>query len=164
MTPDELLAEPDGLDTGTLTDAIVTRFHHVHSKELPELIEQARRVEAVHKAHPAVPAGLAGLLQQMLGELTLHMQKEEIVLFPQMNKGAQMPLIFPITKMMAEHQEHGAHLVAIRSLTNNLTIPDDGCSTWRELYAGLTKFANDLVEHVHIENDVLFPRFMADAA
>lgn len=164
MTADELLAEPAGLDTTTLTAAIVTRFHRVHSKELPELIELAGRIEAVHREHPSVPRGLAALLQTMLGELTMHMQKEEIVLFPQMNKGAQMPLIFPIAKMMAEHQEHGAHLDEIRKLTGDLTVPEDGCSTWRTLYADLGKFADDLVEHVHIENDILFPRFMADAA
>jgi len=72
---------PANLDTKTLTETIVTHFHRVHSKEMPELIQLAERVEAVHKDHPAVPTGLAALLQQMLGELT-----------------------------MAEHQEHGGHL------------------------------------------------------
>lgn len=160
----ESVSSPADLDTKTLTETIVTRFHRVHSKEIPELVQLAGRVEAVHKDHPAVPAGLAALLQQMLGELTVHMQKEEIVLFPQMCNGAMMPLVFPITAMMAEHQEHGGHLEDIRKLTNDLTVPEDGCPTWRALYAGLAKFADDLVEHIHIENNILFPRFLVDTA
>lgn len=163
MEPGQALAEPADLDTQTLTETIVTRFHRVHSQEIPELIQLAERVEAVHKDHPAVPAGLAALLQRVLGELTMHMQKEEIVLFPQMNRGATMPLVFPITAMMAEHQDHGAHLDEIRNLTNGLNVPEDGCRTWQALYAGLAKFADDLVEHIHIENDILFSRFLTDA-
>lgn len=158
------VSSPADLDTTTLTETIVTRFHRVHSEEIPELIRLAERVEVVHKDHPVVPAGLAALLQQMLGELTVHMQKEEIVLFPQMRKGAMMPLTFPITTMMAEHQEHGGHLEDIKKLTNDLTAPEDACPTWRALYAGLTKFADDLVEHIHIENNILFPRFLTKPA
>jgi regulator of cell morphogenesis and NO signaling len=153
---------PADLDTKTLTETIVTRFHRVHSKEMPELIQLAERVEAVHKDHPAVPTGLAVLLQQMLGELTVHMQKEEIVLFPQLRNGAMMPLVFPINAMMAEHQEHGGHLETIMKLTADMTVPEDGCPTWRALYTGLAKFADDLVEHIHIENNILFPRFLTD--
>ncbi len=160
----ESVFSPADLDTQTLTETIVTRFHRVHSKEIPELIQLAERVEVVHKDHPAVPAGLAALLQKMLGELTVHMQKEEIVLFPQMCNGATMPLVFPITTMMAEHQEHGGHLEDVRKLTRDLTVPEGGCPTWRALYAGLDKFADDLVEHIHIENNILFPRFLTKPA
>lgn len=154
---------PADLDTKTLTETIVTRFHRVHSQEIPELIRLAERVEVVHKDHPAVPAGLAALLRQVLGELTAHMQKEEIVLFPQMCNGATMPLVFPISVMMAEHQEHGANLEDIRKLTDGMAVPEDGCPTWRALYAGLAKLADDLVEHIHIENNILFLRFLKDA-
>jgi regulator of cell morphogenesis and NO signaling len=160
----ERLPSSADLDTKTLTDTIVTRFHRVHSKEIPELIQLAERVEVVHKDHPAVPTGLAALLRGMLGELTVHMQKEEIILFPQLCKGAMMPLVFPITTMMAEHQEHGAHLEDMKRLTNDLTVPEDGCPTWRALYAGLAKFGDDLIEHIHIENNILFPRFLTNEA
>lgn len=147
-------------ETEPLIDTIITRFHRVHSKELPELIQLAERVEAVHQGHASAPAGLGALLKAILGELTIHMQKEELVLFPQMNNGATMPLQFPISAMMAEHEEHGAHLEEIKRLTGNLELPSDGCGTWRALYSGLAKFADDLVEHIHIENDILFPRFL----
>lgn len=154
------VSTPADLDTGSLIDTIITRFHRVHSKELPELIQLAERVEAVHQEHASVPAGLAALLKTMLGELTIHMQKEELVLFPQMKNGATMPLQFLISTMMAEHQEHGAHLEEIKRLTNDLVVPPDGCMTWRALYSGLTKFMDDLIEHIHIENNILFPRFL----
>ncbi|CCW17271.1 Nitric oxide-dependent regulator DnrN or NorA [Sphingobium indicum BiD32] len=151
---------PADLDTGSLIETIVTRFHRVHSQELPELIRLAERVEVVHQGHVSVPAGLAVLLKAMLGELTIHMQKEELVLFPQMNNGATMPLGFPIAAMMAEHQEHGAQLEEIKRLTHDLAVPADGCMTWRALYSGLAKFMDDLIEHIHIENNILFPRFL----
>lgn len=154
------VSTPADLDTGSLIEAIITRFHRVHSKELPELIQLAERVEAVHQEHASAPTGLAALLKTALGELTIHMQKEELVLFPQMNNGATMPLQFPISTMMAEHQEHGAHLEEVKRLTNDLIVPSDGGMTWRALYSGLTKFMDDLIEHIHIENNILFPRFL----
>jgi len=155
---------PADLDTGSLIELIVSRFHRAHSREIPELIRLAQRVEAVHEKHASVPAGLADLLKRMLGELTIHMQKEELVLFPRMKNGGAMPLQFPIATMMAEHREHGAHLEEIRRLTNGLRVPDDGCATWRALYAGVSKFADDLVEHIHTENNILFPRFQEKPA
>ena len=74
------------LDTNALIETIVTRYHRVHSQELPELIRLAKRVEAVHKEHPSAPAGLASALEHILGELTMHMQKEELILFPRCAK------------------------------------------------------------------------------
>lgn len=153
---------PARLDTAALTETIVTCFHRAHSREIPELIRLAERVETVHANHAAVPAGLAALLRRMFGELTVHMQKEEIVLFPQMNNGATMPPLFPITTMMAEHQRHGERLDDILALTHDLQVPEDACATWRALYSGLAKFAADLAEHIHIENNILFPRFLTN--
>lgn len=148
------------LDPSSLVDIIITRYHRVHSQELPELIRLAERVEEVHRNHPAVPTGLAFLLKDMLGELTIHMQKEELMLFPRMRSGTSQGVQDPISVMMAEHVEHGAHLEALKNLTDNMQTPGDGCATWRALYAGITKFANDLVEHIHTENNILFPRFL----
>ncbi len=63
--------------------------------------------------------------------------------------------------MLAERGGHGAHLRALRALTGDFTPPEGACMTWRALYAGLCKFADGLVEHTSIENNMLFPRFMA---
>jgi len=63
--------------------------------------------------------------------------------------------------MLAEHDDHGEHLRELERLTLDFTAPDDACPTWRALYVGARKLAEDLVEHIHIENNVLFPRFTA---
>jgi regulator of cell morphogenesis and NO signaling len=145
--------------TNDIIALIETRYHATHRKEFPELIKLARRVEAVHKAHADVPVGLADLLQQMADELGDHMNKEEQVLFPLMRAGGHPSIGQPIAAMLAEHDDHGVHLRAIERLTNDFTVPDDACPTWRALYVGARKLTDDLMEHIHIENNVLFPRF-----
>ena len=150
-------------ETEALIAFIVARYHETHKRELPELIRLATRVEAVHRDHPAVPAGLAELLQRVLGELTVHMQKEELILFPAMGNGGEMRLTRAIAAMTDEHEEHGAQLRTLHRLTGDFASPEGACATWRALYAGLGKFADDLVDHIHVENNVLFPRFAAQA-
>ena len=61
--------------------------------------------------------------------------------------------------MRFEHDEHGECLAHLESLTRGLTLPDDACPTWRALYTGLRKLIDDIHEHMHLENNVLFPRF-----
>jgi regulator of cell morphogenesis and NO signaling len=145
--------------TDDLIAMIETRYHAVHRRELPELARLARRVEAVHKANAAVPSGLADLLETMNAELDEHMQKEEQVLFPLMRQGGHPMIGQPIRMMLAEHDDHGVHLHELERLTNDFLLPRDACSTWRALYLGAQKFADDLMEHIHTENNVLFPRF-----
>ena len=148
---------PDNVDD--MIDYIVERFHNVHRRELPELRKLAARVEAVHAGHAAVPAGLADLLERMQGELESHMQKEEQILFPMMRTGGHPMIVHPIGMMRHEHDEHGVALRSLAALTNDLTLPEGACNTWRALYAGLGKLVEDLTEHMHIENNILFPRF-----
>ncbi len=150
-------AQPEA--TEDLIALIETRYHAAHRREIPELIRLARRVEAVHKAHSAAPLGLADLLARMEGELESHMCKEEQVLFPLMRNGGHPMIAQPIAVMLAEHDDHGAHLRRIEELTADFTPPEDACATWRALYVGARKLADDLVEHIHTENNVLFPRF-----
>ncbi len=161
----ELLAEGAGsvapLATDSLIDLIVERYHRAHQRELPELIRLARRVEAVHRDKASVPAGLASMLERVLGELTAHMQKEEIILFPRMRRGASSTIRHPIAAMLAGHEDHGAHLRALQALAGDFTPPEGACTTWRALYTGLREFADDLVEHISIENNALFLRFTA---
>lgn len=150
--------------TDDLISLIETRFHAVHRRELPELIRLARRVEAVHKQHPAAPRGIAALLERMSGELEVHMKKEELILFPAMRRGGHPMIAQPIAMMLAEHDDHGVHLRELEALTGDFVAPDDACPTWRALYVGAKKLADDLMEHIHTENNVLFPRFQDAAA
>jgi len=144
-----------------LITLIETRYHQAHRRELPELIRLARRVEAVHRGVASAPIGLADRLAQVVAELEIHMEKEEQFLFPLMRQGGHPTIGRPIGRMMAEHDDHGAHLHAIEALTNDFTPPGEACTTWRALYVGTRKFADDLVEHIHIENNQLFPQFIA---
>jgi regulator of cell morphogenesis and NO signaling len=148
-------------ETGALIDLIVTRYHETHRRELPELVRLARRVEAVHGDRDDAPHGLAALLEEMGAELLDHMKKEEQVLFPMMRAGGHPMIGHPIGAMREEHDAHGEHLRAVDALTMGGVPPEDACNTWRALYAGTRKLAEDLTEHVHLENNVLFPRFGA---
>jgi regulator of cell morphogenesis and NO signaling len=150
-------AVPEG--TEDLIAYIVERYHQVHRRELPELRDLATTVEQVHARHPAVPRGLGDLAARMQQHLELHMQKEEQVLFPLMRAGGNPMIVHPISMMRYEHDECGEELKAIAALTGDMTAPEEACSTWRALYAGLGKLQEDLTEHVHIENNILFPRF-----
>jgi regulator of cell morphogenesis and NO signaling len=156
-----VLARPQSLpdSSSDLIDLIETRYHAAHRREFPELIRLARRVEAVHRNKPSVPRGLADLLERMSEDLGAHMQQEEQVVFPAMRRGDHAPLDQSISVLLAEHDDHGAHLRELDRLTTDFTAPEEACSTWRALYVGARKLSDDLMEHIHIENFLLFPRF-----
>jgi regulator of cell morphogenesis and NO signaling len=145
--------------TEALIALIEARYHAVHRAELPELVRMARRVEAVHKENPATPNGLANLLERIAQHLEAHMRKEEQVLFPMMRRGGHPMITQPIAVMLAEHDDAGENLRTLETLTNDFTPPQGACTTWRALYAGARKFADDLLTHIHTENNILFPRF-----
>jgi regulator of cell morphogenesis and NO signaling len=140
-------------------DYIITRYHEVHRAQLPELIRLARRVEAVHRDHPDAPGGLADLLTRIEWEMGDHMQKEEQGLFPMLRAGHGPAMAMEL--MRDEHDEHGARLRQIEAITRGHAPPEDACNSWRALYAGTAQFAEDLMQHIHLENNVLFPRFGA---
>lgn len=152
-------------DTATLIDYILEVYHEAHRRQVPELIRLSRRVEQVHAGKPGVPAGLADLLQHALGELEVHMRKEELMIFPAMRRSDGTRTFDGPTSMLREdHSGQGELLEQIGLLTDDFTVPEGGCTTWRALYAGAAEFKHDLVEHIHIENNILFPRFESHAA
>lgn len=156
------LAVPDAPpETGALIDHIQTRYHQVHRRQIPELIALSRKVEAVHADHPDVPRGLAEVLHRIQGELEVHMKKEELILFPAMRRQAADRIAAPIAEMRHDHDDHGAFLAELARLTHDHTVPKDACRSWQALYAGTAQLQADLMEHIHLENNVLFPRFDA---
>lgn len=155
---------PDAGTPGELIDHILTRFHDVHRQQLPELIRMAHRVEAVHRGNPDVPAGLGDALEAMQQELLTHMHKEEAILFPMLRQGGNSFVSQPIGVMRHEHNDHGAALEHLASLTHDMIPPMGACNTWRALYTGLAQLRDDLIQHIHLENNVLFPPFEAATA
>lgn len=150
---------PDEMTVDSLIHHILARYHEVHRTQLPELIRMARRVEAVHQANPDVPAGLADLLETLHEDLQEHMEKEEEVLFPMLRTGGHPFVGQPIGVMRAEHTSHGEALDRLNALTNDATPPVGACNTWRALYTGIAQLNDDLMNHMHLENNVLFPVF-----
>ncbi len=146
-------------DAAELTRYIETRYHQRHRAQLPPLVEKARKVETVHAGDKHVPNGLSDILRRMIGDMEVHMKKEELILFPAIRAGGRPGIENPIAVMRADHEDHDREAAEIRRLTGNLTLPEGACGTWTALYTGLAEFVDDLAEHMRLENDVLFPQF-----
>jgi len=156
-TETDIAQAPDGL----LIEHIVTRYHDVHRQQLPELIRLAARLERVHGGHPECPVGLTRHLEEMQRELAIHMDKEERILFPMIFRGMGAAALEPIAIMRREHDDHGESLAQLKRVTHGMIEPPDACTTWRALYSGLRTLRTDLMDHIHLENNVLFHRFDA---
>ena len=142
-----------------LCDHIEERYHAALRRDVPPLILAARKVERVHADKPAVPKGLEAVLSQFFAEMERHMNKEEHVLFPMLRRGTHGETMFmPITMMEKEHDTHREALRDIREITHDLHAPDHACATWRALYDGLVAMEAELMEHIHLENNILFSR------
>ncbi|MFI8414939.1 iron-sulfur cluster repair protein YtfE [Serratia sp. NPDC078593] len=141
-----------------IIDFILPRFHQRHREQLPELVLMAEKVERVHGEKSTCPRGLAKQLNLLRLDLDNHMMKEEQILFPMIKNGMGQQAMGPISVMEHEHDEAGEQLEVVKFLTNNLTPPDGACNTWQALYAGINEFITDLMEHIHLENNLLFPR------
>lgn len=152
----------DGWGERTLVELTNYIEHHYHvalRRDLPSLIEAARKVERVHATKPSAPLGLADVLDRMHTDLDNHMRKEEAVLFPLIRRGARGETIYlPIRMMESEHDDHGQTLATLRALTGDYAPPAHACATWRALYHGLSRIEEDLMQHIHLENNVLFAR------
>ena len=169
LTPEALLAALTALveaagraapeATPELIDHIRHRYHDTHREELDWLIPLAQKVERVHGDHEDAPLGLTEALIALQGELDAHMRKEEDILFPVMRAGGAQMIAHPIAQMRHEHDEVASLMAAVNRATHGLALPDGACGSWTALYVGLDKFTEDLVAHVHLENEVLFPRF-----
>lgn len=144
-----------------LIDHIQACYHEAHRRALPELIALSRKVEAVHRDHPKVPAGLSEALRLLRSELEPHMAKEEAILFPAMLQWTEGKYDLPVSELRHEHDDQGVSLRLLESLTDNFTTPEGACRSWQALYVGVSQLAEDLIEHIHLENNVLFPRFAA---
>ncbi len=174
---DALSANPAPVDAAgmTLTQLAdhIENTHHVYVKrELPRLDEMAERVASKHAWRDARLPEIRMLVRELWEEMVSHMQKEEGILFPivrQIEAGAPDEfhcgsLANPIRQMEAEHESAGRVIARLRELTDGFTPGLDACNTHRAMLAGLAEFEVDLHTHVHKENNILFPRALAQAA
>lgn len=154
-----------------LIDEIVSKHHAFVKNEIPRLSNLATKVSGKHgPTHPET-LRVRDLFEQLSEELTMHLMKEEQILFPfivrmeeaTLEKHAVIPPPFgtvqnPIRMMVSEHDGAGEILAQLRKVTTNYKVPEDACTSFRTLYSGLLEFEADLHQHIHLENNILFPR------
>jgi len=143
----------------TLIDHILTKFHAPLREELARLEVIAR--EAVRLHGDTDPGRLAALLSIYLGlktELRNHMLREETILFPMILSGESAGVEVPIALMIREHADVANALRDLRALTGNYALPEAAGNLLRALWFGLEELETDLHEHIHLENNILFPR------
>ena len=156
-----------------LIEHIEMRYHDKLRDELPRLAQMADKVLRVHgDRHPAMIPPLATTLAEMSIEIASHLHDEEAVLFPvvrALDRDGRLPdraaavaasvqLARAVDGMEREHAAVGGALVRLRALSHDFTPPADACNTFRGLFFGLETLERELHEHIHLENNILFPR------
>lgn len=178
---DSICREPDGAQprfadwsTDALIAHIVERHHDYVRRAMPAIGAYARKLVSVHGTNHPELHDVARIFGDVEDEMTMHMAKEENILFPYISRvadavsrGVPPPaapfgsIENPIRMMEAEHDAAGDAMAQIRALTDGYTPPADACTTYRVCLRELETFERDLHEHVHLENNVLFPRARA---
>lgn len=143
-----------------LVDHIEGYYHRRLREELPQLVALAAKVETVHAEKASCPRGLRTHLEAVHEAVLSHLAKEEQILFPMIRSGRGGLAGGPIHVMEAEHEDHGQALQQTRALTGDLVAPPEACSTWQALYLRLRELEIELMDHIHLENNVLFRRVL----
>jgi regulator of cell morphogenesis and NO signaling len=161
----------DAMSLPELIQYIKDKHHAFVRENIPLLTKLLDKIEEVHGGrHPEI-AEVNTHFKESAGQLTMHMQKEEIILFPLVERLNQLKndnktitiasnqsVTHPIEAMIQEHENEGARFEEISRLTQVYSIPDDACNTFRAAYETLHAFEKDLHRHIHLENNILFPK------
>jgi len=161
----------DKWELGFLIDHIINIHHTYVVESIPLILQYSNRVAEVHGHHYSEVIEINRLFGEVANELTSHMQKEEIILFPYVKKLLNLKVTAqeivpphfgtvnnPIKMMEEEHENAGDVFKEIAILSNNYTPPSEACNTFRALYSKLEEFEQDLHQHIHLENNILFPK------
>lgn len=155
------------MELDELVDHIIATHHAYLRQELPRLAQMTEKVAKVHGESDERLAQTRDVFEKMRLELESHMMKEEKVLFPAVKQLANAParpqfpfgsLANPMNAMEHEHDDAGGALAQLRNLTDGFTPPDWACNTYRAMLDGLRELEHDLHQHIHKENNVLFPK------
>lgn len=168
VTKEEQVTDYQSWPIDLLADYIEKKHHRYVEESIPVLKQYLQKVSSVHgERHPEL-VEIFELFNQSAAELSMHMKKEELILFPFIRKmigtnNAEPAPHFgsvqnPVQMMMQEHDTEGERFRKIDSLSSNYTIPEDACNTFRVTYALLKEFEDDLHVHIHLENNILFPK------
>ena len=154
-----------------LIQYIVNNHHQYVRNAIPTITAHLQKTKAAHGNKYDFIAKIENTFARISMELTSHMMKEERILFPLIKYLADSKTFKekpktrgfgsvqnPIKQMEAEHISAGNEMEEIRALTNNYTLPEDSCATFQLTYNELAEFEKDLHKHIHLENNILFPR------
>jgi len=161
----------DSWDLSFLIDHIVNVHHSYVEENIPLLFQYANKVAKVHGEHFPEVIKINNLYTEVANELAAHLKKEELILFPFIKQlvkakkeGIKAPqphfgtVNNPINMMENEHEHAGDIFKKIALLTNNYNPPEGACNTFKALYSKLDEFEQDLHQHIHLENNILFPK------
>ncbi|WP_242220909.1 iron-sulfur cluster repair di-iron protein [Bacillus cereus group sp. BfR-BA-01380] len=151
-------------------DYIVNKHHRYLNEELPQLSPYVTKVLRVHGANQPHLAQIHKLFHELKTELEQHIIKEETVDFPLILAFEQNPtdenyakLSKVVEQLESEHSHAGDIIKELRNITNDFTPPEGACGTYRLVYQRLAALESDLFQHIHLENNILFPRAIAKA-
>ena len=165
--PESSSANPDTMSLSELCDHIERAHHNYLREELPRLDFMSRKVAAVHGADEARLLEVRAIFEAFSVKMTSHTKEEEEIVFPKIrqleNAGQDKAEVASglkdiLSRLESEHDGAGAALERFRELTDNYTPPADACNTYRALLDGLASIERDMHQHVHKENNILFPR------
>jgi regulator of cell morphogenesis and NO signaling len=161
----------DDWELDFLIDHIINVHHTYVEESIPLLLAYANKVAHVHGHHYEEVVKINALVEVVVEELGAHMKKEEMILFPYVKQlvkakreGQELSLPHfgtvnnPIQMMFQEHENAGDVFKQIAKLSNDYTPPAEACNTFRALYSKLEEFEQDLHQHIHLENNILFPK------
>lgn len=160
----------ENLPPSGLCDYIVEIHHSYINETAPFLRQKLRKLCEVHGEHHPELFKVQEMFNEAAGNLATHMKKEELVLFPYIHKMVDLKsngkyitdepgsILSPIRAMLEEHQAEGDRFKTLSELTHQYRVPADGCNTYQITYKSLAEFESDLHRHIHLENNVLFPK------
>lgn len=157
-----------------LADYIEKTHHRYCERKINEIKPYLEKITKAHgEQHPEL-IEINELFKETAGKMSVHMKKEELILFPFIRKMTKVKstgealtapkfgsVESPIDIMRDDHNEEGERFQRIRTLSQNYTVPEDGCATYKVTFAMLNEFEDDLHQHIHLENNILFPKSIA---
>jgi regulator of cell morphogenesis and NO signaling len=154
-----------------IIDHIINKHHAYLNTELPVISEYVTKILRVHGLNHSELSRVHKLFHQLKAEMDHHSIKEEMDAFPLIRdyekdpKAEKLPLIGQVvTALESEHDDAGDLLKEIRRITNDFELPEDACTTYRITFQKLEELESDLFQHIHLENNILFPRVLQEAA
>lgn len=139
-----------------LIDYIERYYHQRHRFQLPELIRLSMAIEEKDVQKTLFPDGLTKILTELEIELLEHMEKEERLIFPMLVADKSDYIYFQVSGILHNHDHHSYVLQKIKGMTNHFTPPDGASALWVDFYKKLVEFRKELLEHIRLENEILF--------